>query len=583
MAIPSRQGVFKFAKHGFTMVGENSVHTMLRIPLFSQDQNGQQILIQTFKRWAGKHEVHQTLDRMTYWIESPLSDNPKVVQYTSLHFDIFLYPRGDELNTERDEKQFLALLSFGLSSSGDINPKKLHEHFRPQKLLVDVAESGSFSIPGSVLSAEPKSVDFDEIQEWWSEAKLNSQHLPQVIIGKHPSSPLPIVDPRILAKLLAGVAKVHYAKTPSVMESINQHIGEHQIQPGSIRIIGATNSNRSVVYTPKRIREINSKFRRSVSLDIFIRLSLNGLVKNTIPFDEWSMLKSHSLGMAPQNIQSKDDFETIENLNLQIDQRDESIEALEQKVSELNLDLTNLTKKLDLLEQSNEEMESRNIELNSMYRDALDQFSSVKKKYKNEKSKNEALLPYLSKLKNSHGLDTFEELTGFLENLAKEEVEEEGEEINQLQSVTDVLEHVKLAHSRYIVVLDSAMKSARQSTFQPPNRVLEVMNAMVEKYGNVVQRANKNQSLDFEKILRETKAAGTLRVANKESKPTMQQFGDQRSFRYKKKLFEMQTHIKIGTQHDQSKTLRIHFMFDKKSKKYIIGHCGKHLDTASSN
>ena len=105
--------------------------------------------------------------------------------------------------------------------------------------------------------------------------------------------------------------------------------------------------------------------------------------------------------------------------------------------------------------------------------------------------------------------------------------------------------------------------------------------ALVEKYDHILQRSNQKQSVNLQELLRETEAAGVLDISNKESKPTMDAFGEQRRFRYKRKI-EMQTHIKIGTQHDQSKTLRMYFCFDK-NKNWMIGHCGKHLDTVSSN
>ena len=46
----------------------------------------------------------------------------------------------------------------------------------------------------------------------------------------------------------------------------------------------------------------------------------------------------------------------------------------------------------------------------------------------------------------------------------------------------------------------------------------------------------------------------------------MDAFGEQRRFRYKKRDIELQTHIKIGTAQDQSKTLRLHFALTKSKK-----------------
>ena len=40
-------------------------------------------------------------------------------------------------------------------------------------------------------------------------------------------------------------------------------------------------------------------------------------------------------------------------------------------------------------------------------------------------------------------------------------------------------------------------------------------------------------------------------------------------------------HIKIGNAMHPGRNLRIHFVFDSKREKFLIGHCGKHLPTAS--
>ena len=67
-------------------------------------------------------------------------------------------------------------------------------------------------------------------------------------------------------------------------------------------------------------------------LDIFLRLSLK---KNDIPFDEWKMLSQRVPELAPHNVQSLDDFETIENLNYQIDFKESIIQELQNNIESL--------------------------------------------------------------------------------------------------------------------------------------------------------------------------------------------------------------------------------------------------------
>jgi len=560
---------------------------MLRLPIFSGSEKSQNTLLDIFKKWAGDFEIRVTRDRMTYWVETPLQNDLGIIQYTSLHFDPLLHPRGDGIENAPGEEQFSALLAFGLTCSNDNLelPKKLHEYFLPQKLLVDISETELFGLSGTEWNSTPVEVGFDQVTQWWDETKLKSLNLPQVIIGKSKNSPLPALDPRILAKILSGVAEVYFASTPSVMEAMNNEAGEDQIPSGSIRIIGASESNPSVVYTPKRIKEVEAKFGRSVILDIFLRLSLNGLLKNDIPFDEWGMLSQSVPELAPHNIQSLDDFEAIENLNYLVDFKESQIQGLQHDIDSLENENKNQEDKLSQFEQNSETLSSRVQELTSQSKEILRMNKELKKALKKEQKKSKELRPLLDEIVSTHGLESMGELMEFIRSGTLEPDEEEIETFDEYNptTLTEVLQRAKTEYHDKIIILDSAIKSARQSTFRPPTRVWEIILALVEKYDHILQRSNQKQSVNLQELLRDTTAAGVLDISNKESKPTMDAFGEQRMFRYKSRTIELQTHIKIGTQHDQSKTLRLYICYDKKTKKLIIGHCGQHLDTVSSN
>ncbi|WP_338174497.1 hypothetical protein [Candidatus Poseidonia alphae] len=569
------------------MGSQHRVRSMLRLPIFSGDEKSQNTLLDVFKKWAGDFEIRFTKDRMTYWVETPLEDDLGITQYTSLHFDPLLHPRGGGINNAPGEEQFLALLAFGLACSNEDEelPKKLHEYFLPQKLLVDLSETELFSLTGTKLISTPVEVGFDEVTQWWDETKLKSVNLPQVIIGKSKNSPLPVLDPGILAKILSGVAEVYFTSTPSVMDAMNAEVGADQIPSGSIRIIGASESNPSVVYTPSRIKEVEAKFGRSVILDIFLRLSLNGLLKNDIPFNEWGMLNQPVPELAPHNIQSLDDFEAIENLNYLVDFKESQIQELQHLIDSLEIDKKKQENKLFQFEQNSETIISRMQELSIQNEENLRMKKELKKELKKERRRSKEILPLLDEIVDTHGLESMSELTKLIRSEILEIEEKEIEVFEEYNPATlvEVLQRAKSECHNKIIILDSAFKSARQSTFRPPIRVWEIIQALIEKYEHVLQRTNQKQSINLQSILRENTATGTLDIANKESKSTMKSFGEQRVFRYENRNIEIQTHIKIGTQHDQSKTLRLYFTFDKSTKKFIIGHCGKHLDTVSSN
>ena len=91
------------------MGGQHQVRSMLRLPIFSGSENSQNALLDIFKKWAGDFEIRFTKDRMTYWVETPIENDLGIIQYTSLHFDPLLHPRGDGIDNAPVEDQFSAL------------------------------------------------------------------------------------------------------------------------------------------------------------------------------------------------------------------------------------------------------------------------------------------------------------------------------------------------------------------------------------------------------------------------------------------------------------------------------------------
>jgi hypothetical protein len=51
-----------------------------------------------------------------------------------------------------------------------------------------------------------------------------------------------------------------------------------------------------------------------------------------------------------------------------------------------------------------------------------------------------------------------------------------------------------------------------------------------------------------------------------------------RTFEHSGRSWEMLRHLKIGTKPSDAKTLRIHFEWDARSGRVLVGHCGRHLD-----
>ena len=91
-------------------------------------------LLSTSLKIGKDYKVSSSKDLLTYWVETPVNSDLGITQFTVLHFDPMLYPRGEGIENDPEEEQFLALLTFGLAcpNEGIDLPKKLHEYFLPQ-------------------------------------------------------------------------------------------------------------------------------------------------------------------------------------------------------------------------------------------------------------------------------------------------------------------------------------------------------------------------------------------------------------------------------------------------------------------
>jgi hypothetical protein len=55
----------------------------------------------------------------------------------------------------------------------------------------------------------------------------------------------------------------------------------------------------------------------------------------------------------------------------------------------------------------------------------------------------------------------------------------------------------------------------------------------------------------------------------------------QRTFAYEGEQIEMFRHLKIGTDDNVAKTIRVHFHWDADRKRIVIAYCGEHFAISS--
>ncbi|HEU0037530.1 MAG TPA: hypothetical protein VFQ53_43260 [Kofleriaceae bacterium] len=121
-----------------------------------------------------------------------------------------------------------------------------------------------------------------------------------------------------------------------------------------------------------------------------------------------------------------------------------------------------------------------------------------------------------------------------------------------------------------IIVLESALKSARKSDeFKYPDDALDLLVSLATEYYEALIRGGGDN--EARKVFGKNQFAPTENDLPKDGIK-------RRTFKYKGEQVQMLTHLKIGVKDSVAETLRIHFHWDAKDRKIVIGHCGPHLD-----
>lgn len=123
-----------------------------------------------------------------------------------------------------------------------------------------------------------------------------------------------------------------------------------------------------------------------------------------------------------------------------------------------------------------------------------------------------------------------------------------------------------------LVVLDSGWKSARDAVgFSKTRKAFELLRILASAYW---------EDLAYGKGDSEARRHFGKSYAPRESETVTnnKKARELRTFEYEGKPVEMWRHLKIGVKPSVSETMRVHFHWDDKAKKIVIGHCGQHLD-----
>ena len=556
------------------------------------------------KIWGGKKleiEYDGLISKYSVLHKLPQSD---VTQHVQIR--IKSIPEDDEIDIEKKLHILIevALLNNNADDEGILKElkKPKFDNLRPQSIIPSIINLGDCSINGAEISIEPIKIDYDDVDEWWERVSVERNKIPQIIIGRDLNGDLPAKNPRYLAKILTGFAKVYYPASAATMELMNETMGKMRAPRGSVRLI-LDEKKMQPLYTNDRIRIIEGK--RPFELDIFLRIAKKTLNNSSpiwteetlIQINEREIKKKEKINFRDfieksgiKNKQLQDDLTNLDDAynSLEIE-HNQLKEVLENQGSELIDTISQRDDAYSEIEELQEQIENLE-ERNEAHRHKIKHLKTK------EKEKNKDMGRIMSALREIIVKEKYDSTEELLEHLGKSiEEEEEEEEVEDLfTSVESVLLMIRddLEWKKKFVISKNAIKSAKESNFSFPRRVFEAFEMMSSSYQKILNKARSSQKdwKDYETIFRDISdedGRTTFKIANKESGNTMKKYGRQRRFlvegyghkskKNKEGKIEMQSHIKLGGTKNDSKCLRIHFIFDKQSEKFLIGHCGNHL------
>lgn len=135
----------------------------------------------------------------------------------------------------------------------------------------------------------------------------------------------------------------------------------------------------------------------------------------------------------------------------------------------------------------------------------------------------------------------------------------------------ECLNLVEVLYPNSCIVLSSAKESAlKVPNFTLGQKLLGLLRTLVTEYIEKLKQGGDNLARNvFGKNDFSANESETV-----ESNPEMRK---KRIFEYNGEKVEMFRHLRIGREDDTTKTIRVHFYWDAKNEKIVIGYCGEHL------
>lgn len=136
-----------------------------------------------------------------------------------------------------------------------------------------------------------------------------------------------------------------------------------------------------------------------------------------------------------------------------------------------------------------------------------------------------------------------------------------------------VVEAFKALSANHVVVLDSALASAKKSTFKNATKLMESLILLAGEYYNQIILEGKPDSVAKDVL------ATTYRAGESDTTISVPKLRAQREFKYEGETVLFAQHLTIGVKRGNHTTIQVHFKII--DKKLVIARVGTHLDVAS--
>lgn len=393
-------------------------------------------------------------------------------------------------------------------------------------------------IEGETLSLFPKPVNNETVKSFYDFIFSTNRVLPIVYISRYRNEEVAF-DPDVIAKLTAGNAHVFFEEESSVSEYLKsiKQFENYRCAFGAVRIY-LPNVNRQNLYDYYRHRFFTYEQITTEGAYKLQKIVAESIVRRSL------FIRPFPLG----SIRDIDIILMSNRLN----------EALEKGQDG---DVIALYKEQIVLLQN--QIQAKDAEINeyiSLYDIINNDKSSVEGENANLRSKIYALESQLEQMKE--------------ENI--DEVHKSIYLPRQFpNSILDFLNYMDENFSQLLVVLPEARSSAQKHRLKDLEKAWSLIKTLPKLHEVIFMEKGgdkKKQYLD--------KTGFELSMTEGKTTKANTRFIQERTRIYKGEEIECLAHIGFGNKPDN--LLRIHFYIDNDEEKIVIGHCGEHLENAST-